>query len=377
MTTTNDAGTVVSVATARTPGFDVARAFAVLGMVLVNYKAKMWAEAGPAWLVWISECIEGRSAALFVVLAGVGISLRSKRAREGTGGTLAFERNALLKRAGVLFAAGLLNLHLWEWDILHFYGVYLAIAAFLLRMRGWALGVGAGAFLIGGVVLQAGLDYNASFDFWTARGAMADLFFNGLHPVFPWMAFLLLGMWLGRVDLNEARLRRRVFGVAVLAACCGEAASSIADRAPHLVDLGDAWLAGMSSWPRPPTPAYVVAAAGTAVSVVCLCIEATRALRSPVGVALTATGQLAFTLYIAHAIAIVVPLQHDLLAGGSLWLCYGYSLAFFAVAVVGSLWWRRRFEQGPLEGLIRQITGRTSPAPWGGERIAAGEGPLR
>ncbi len=36
----------------RIPGFDIARAFAVLGMVIVNFKVVMNAESnGPPWLV--------------------------------------------------------------------------------------------------------------------------------------------------------------------------------------------------------------------------------------------------------------------------------------------------------------------------------------
>ena len=34
-------------------------------------------------------------------------------------------------------------------------------------------------------------------DFWTIEGFLRHSLFNGWHPVFPWAAFLLWGMWLG------------------------------------------------------------------------------------------------------------------------------------------------------------------------------------
>lgn len=85
-----------AVATARTPGYDVARALAILGMVLVNYKLRTDAEERAiGWPLWLANLLDGRAAALFVVLAGLGISLRSRRAREKPAEHLGFERGAL------------------------------------------------------------------------------------------------------------------------------------------------------------------------------------------------------------------------------------------------------------------------------------------
>ena len=57
-------------------GFDVARGLAVFGMIIVNFKIAMGAEtAGPSWMVWLVGLLDGRAAATFVILAGVGMSL--------------------------------------------------------------------------------------------------------------------------------------------------------------------------------------------------------------------------------------------------------------------------------------------------------------
>ena len=71
------------VGAARVVGIDVARAVAVLGMVLVNFKVlSNTREAGPGWLVALAERLDGRASALFVVLAGVGVGMLTRRARE-------------------------------------------------------------------------------------------------------------------------------------------------------------------------------------------------------------------------------------------------------------------------------------------------------
>ena len=120
--------------TSRIPGYDLARALAVMGMVLVNFKVVMGAEkAGLSWLIWLVGCLDGRAAATFVVLAGVGLSLISQRVRitQDLSG-IAQNRKMLLKRALFLFVVGFLYTPIWPADILHFYGIYIALGAVLL-----------------------------------------------------------------------------------------------------------------------------------------------------------------------------------------------------------------------------------------------------
>ena len=89
-------------------GYDLARALAIFGMVIVNFKIVMGAgRRGPRWLIdWVG-LLDGRAAATFVVLAGIGISLLSRDARQQEDGVqLARDRGLLLRRALFLFVAG-------------------------------------------------------------------------------------------------------------------------------------------------------------------------------------------------------------------------------------------------------------------------------
>ena len=74
-------------------GYDLARAFAVIGMVIVNYKVAMGAENnGPAWLIWLVGLSDGRAAATAggTVDGGPGIE-RSGHPRRGRGGPAGIE----------------------------------------------------------------------------------------------------------------------------------------------------------------------------------------------------------------------------------------------------------------------------------------------
>ncbi len=56
---------------------------------------------------------------------------------------------------------------------------------------------------------EAGWDWGTpTYDcFWTLKGTARHLFFNGFHPVVPWLGFLFVGMVLGRPDVTDAHVR--------------------------------------------------------------------------------------------------------------------------------------------------------------------------
>ncbi len=57
----------------RLPGIDLARAVAIVGMVIVNFNVAIGASSrGPDGLVWLTGLIPARAAVTFVMLAGMG-----------------------------------------------------------------------------------------------------------------------------------------------------------------------------------------------------------------------------------------------------------------------------------------------------------------
>ena len=337
----------------RMTGYDVARAIAVLGMVMVDLRHVLDSHHGSAALVWFFDAIEGKAAALFVLLAGVGVSLRT-RAREDV--------RPLVERAAILISVGLLLMHLWEYEILHFHGIYLLLAIPLLRVRTVTLWILALATVWIAMVLGAELD-------WTLRptltfaGAVRHVFFNGLYPVFPWIAFVLVGMAVGRLDLHHPRVRRLTLVVAFAVAMIAFGLDALGrwEMRTDTLGLGGSatWLL---TWPRAPRPLFVVSGSAVGVALTCTCIELAQrnAGRGWVTV-LVATGQLTFTIYVAHVIAILVPIHHGILGTARIEVALLGSLAFWIAAMAFALWWRRRWRHGPLEGLLRQVSAREAP----------------
>lgn len=361
-------------ASSRTPGFDVARALAIFGMLLVNFRAMAGPDGpgdgpGPLWMTSAIDLVEGKAAALFVTLAGLGVSLRL-RGSVARRRPMREERRALLRRAGVLFGLGLLNLHLWEWDILHCYGVYLLLAVCIMDARNSVLLAVAGIVVVVAARMQIAFNYDAIYDFWEGDGALADICFNGLFPVFPWFAFVVLGIWLGRQDLRNPRLRLRLALYSLAIMIVAETITPFAIARIEAHGSSFTYWSWLSSWPRPPGPAFVASGCACAVLAIVGCVHLTeRRVDGFWVLALTATGQLALTIYVSHAVAILVPLEHGFFVDGKLTPIVGYAVIFYVAAVWFSLTWRRQHRYGPLELIVRQLAARSRPGPWGGDTM--------
>ena len=357
-------------------GYDLARALAIFGMVIVNFKIVMSAEKnGPAWLVGLVGLLDGRAAATFVVLAGAGISLLSQKGRmQKDRERLARDRRMLLKRALFFFIFGLLYTPIWPADILHFYGAYIALAAFLLSAPARRLWSFSGLLVLAFVVLFFTLNYEHEWDwntleydgFWTPSGMIRHLFYNGFHPVIPWLAFLFVGNVLGRLNMRDPIIRRRVFlwgaGIAVIAE--GASRSLIRTLSPGAspADL-NAILAIFGTAPMPPMPLYMLAGAGTACAIIAVAITlGERYMDSAWLRPFVATGQLALTLYVAHVVLGMGVLQAiGRLENQTLAFALLAALVFCMVSAVFAQLWRKRFKRGPLEATMRTLTDPKKP----------------
>jgi uncharacterized membrane protein YeiB len=353
-------------------GFDIARALAVFGMIIVNFKIVLGAEnQGPQWLAWLIGLLEGRAAATFVILAGVGMSLLSRRARlSGDRRAMAAKRTALLKRAAFLFCFGLIYAPLWPADILHFYGIYMLIGLCLINASDrqlWSLAV---AFVIGFGVLLFLFDYDSGWDwhsltyvdFWTASGLVRHLFFNGFHPVVPWTAFLLVGIWLGRRDMTDPAVRRKIFAGGLTATLLAETASRVLTpwmliQFPGQDPMDIQALCGTA--PIPPMPFFMLSAGGTALMLIVACVVLSDKIKTAQWLfnPLITTGQFALTFYVAHVVIGMGTLEElGRLDNQELTTAVGSALCFCAIGVTAAMVWRRFFDRGPLEWVLRKIT---------------------
>ncbi len=332
----------------RLHGLDVARFVAFAGMVLVNFRIVADVSADTSWAAMITDTLEGRAAALFVILAGIGLALADPN------------RTVLFKRAMFLFVIGMLNLIIFEADILHFYALYFCIAIPFINARTWIiLGLGFVTMAIN-LVFMFTLNFEAGWnwdtleysDFWTIIGFVRHSFFNGWHPVFPWIAFLFFGLCLGRQDLGN----RQVQIWLVVGGLCLATSVSIAQA---MLDPA-LWAAQVLTLaPIPPNPAYILASTGSAIAVIGIILLLTPWIeRSLIFRAIVSAGRQALTLYILHILVGMGVLEYFDLLNGTLTSLeiFTFSIAFCAICVLYSVLWTRFISRGPLEWVMRKLT---------------------
>ncbi len=353
----------------RLTGFDVARSLAIFGMIIVHFMLVM-TDGVPAekWSDSLLHALDGRPAATFVILAGIGVSLISKRTSDPSAPTDRGRINAILRRRGVLLlACGFLNLVIWAGDILRIYGVSLLLIPWVLWRSSRTLLLTALAFVLVFCLMLAGVDYDRNWDWntmtyhhlWTPLGLVRSLFYDGFRSVFPWTGLLLFGVWLGRLNWTTDDLPRKalICGMGLLLATSALSASILHWLTDHPQPGLDPQTAnalfGLLS--MPPLPLFLLNATGCALVVIggCTLIERRWPTARPL-LALAATGRMAFTWYVAHILlglggVIVLGWLHT-----SHWQALATATAFFALAVIASFAWRRRFANGPLEFLLRE-----------------------
>jgi uncharacterized protein len=362
---------VVTEAGERIHGFDVARLLALLGMIVVHFALVMASDrTGPTWLAQAIGFLDGRAAATFVVLAGIGLTLRSRRLQVAPDAHNAYRvRKAIRSRGLFLLVVGFVNLLIWPGDILRVYGVSLLLAAWFIFAPSRRLLLLAGGFALGFVLLLLVLDYEANWEWatltyrrlWTPTGMVRNLFYDGFRSVFPWTGFLFLGMWLGRLDLRNASLNTKValgaVGVLLLAEISSWLCVSYFLAHPHGMDA-ETIKALLGTESMPPLPLFLLAGGGAAVAVIAVSVRLTEACPAALLKPLVATGQMALTWYCAH---IVLGLGAVALLGLTtsqpLRVAVGCGLLFFVLAVLLSWPWKRQFRHGPLEWVLRTIAG--------------------
>lgn len=361
----NQAGT-------RLIGCDVARALAILGMMIVHFSEVL---AGVKWppgfLKDVMGLLDGRAAATFVVLAGVGVALRSRRALESNDAeSIGRVRFILLKRGLFLLIAGFINLVIWPGDILRVYGITFILVAWCFGLADRTILAISGSFVVGFIALMGLLDYSKHWNWetmeyralWSLSGIIRNLFYDGYRSVFPWAGLLFFGIWLGRRDLRDPAVRRKLIvwgaGIAFGTEVVSRLLVQLLSTQPGLLDK-ETIISIFGTVSMPPLPMFLLASGSVAIAVIVLSIEiAERWPGNGLVKGLAATGQLAFTWYMAHII-IGLGTVDALGLTGSKTLPVGMAtgLGFFVLTIPLSLLWKEKWTNGPLEGLMRRVAG--------------------
>ncbi|MBI1493476.1 DUF418 domain-containing protein [Halocynthiibacter styelae] len=337
----------------RLQGIDVARFIAFLGMVLVNFRIAAQVTTDADFPTLVTNSLEGRAAALFVILAGVGFTMGHASGRQPW--------HLTLRRAVFLFIIGMLDMVMFDADILHFYALYFLVGMLFTQASGRMLLLGAGAITLIGYIALFAFDFENGWnfetfkyaDFWSISGFLRHSFYNGWHPVFPWAALFLIGMWVGRLDLaaRGTQLRLLIWG-GILATTTSLVSKTLGSLDPELIEI-------VSTAPIPPTPFYILAGSGTAIAMLGLILLITPILtRLHFTNLLAAPGKMSLTLYMAHIYLGMGILEGIGKLDGSLsaYDIFAISLGFCVIAALFARLWFIKFRRGPLEGLMRLTT---------------------
>ncbi|MCF4176112.1 DUF418 domain-containing protein [Vibrio sp. McD22-P3] len=332
----------------RMEGLDFARFIAFFGMVIVNFKIAMEVKEQGGVIELFLFAVEGKAAATFVVLAGLGFGIACSKRMPSL--------DATLKKSAFLLLIGLLNMLVFDADILHYYALYFLIGFFFIDFKMRSLVTSIILFNIVFLVLFFTFDYDKGWSwdnytyvgFWTGSGFVRNLFFNGWHPVFPWMSFFIFGIILSRLVLSHKRTQAKL----VIFGLLGSLLASILSACFKEYNL---YL--FSTEPIPPVPFYILTGISFSSLILGSCLllcQSTRVFRylkyfCP-------AGRQTLTLYLTHIYVGMGLLESFAMIGNqtqttlSALFC---SLIFCSLSSVYAYVWSKYYTYGPIEWLMR------------------------
>ncbi|HSK53926.1 MAG TPA: heparan-alpha-glucosaminide N-acetyltransferase domain-containing protein [Jiangellales bacterium] len=390
----------------RLVGVDMARGIALLGMMAVHIVSSETA-AGTMSTAWALAA--GKSAALFAVLAGVGIAFTTGGTQVLHGRRRTAAAAALAVRAMLIGCLGLLLGSLVPIDtagvILAYYAVLFLLAIPLLGLSVrtlvvltalTAVAIPVASHMVRGAMTAPELGNPTFADLVGAPGDLvAELTLTGLYPALPWIAYVCAGLAIGRSRLTARGFVMGMTAAGVALACVSSAASwammerlggraQLADVAMRSMPLdeytgllvwgADGTLPTTSAWwltvlaPHTTTPVDILYTIGVAIAVIGACIIVgwvTRSVLRP----LAAAGSMPLTLYTLHLLLLVAPFTPDR-EGTSFLLQVGTLLTFATL-------WGRRFDRGPLEQVVWRVTGNVRSQILDRGEAAGGRRPAR
>ncbi|WP_300592729.1 heparan-alpha-glucosaminide N-acetyltransferase domain-containing protein [Microbacterium sp.] len=330
----------------RIPGLDLARGLAVIGMLaahLFTLPEIDWTD--PATWGGIAG---GRSSILFATLAGVSISIvtTGPRAPREPGRWLAW-------RALVLWVIGiaLILTGVPVYVILPAYAILFAAAIPFVRVRTGALWIWAVAVA---TVVPWLLPPIEAASFWdTAPGEALFLVTGWAYPAPLWLAFLLAGMAIGRLDLTRVAVLWITAGVGMAVAAVAETLAVVLP-APEDDYLGQVWRASEHSGGI----LEVWGSGGFAIAIIALCVLVCRTALRALVLPIRTLGAMPLTAYSAQTVVwavwafVALGTTSDLFGFRALNPFWPMTLGIIAACLV----WALLLGRGPLERLVDRVS---------------------
>lgn len=338
----------------RIGGIDIARGVAIVGMVMVHIGPQE--VSGDSLLAVGYRSPHGRASILFIVLAGIGVSLLAgdRSDTRVRGATM-----RLWWRALILLPIGLVlqQLPTNVAVILQYYAFYFVVASLLLHLGDRALlAVAAASATLGPALLvwmhQVVPDwFQPGVPAWYDAGRIVrDVTLTGYYPVVVWTAPLAVGMWLGRRPISTPAMARLLLLGGAVVTAVGFVMSDVAVALLGTATSEGDWRQLVAIEPHNEMPLWVLTSGAIAVAIIGGCVLIGQ--RMPrVSWPLVAFGQLAFTTYVLHLLVIAVAPQW--LERDELLTAWVSVARFTIVSVAIAAAYRMVAARGPFEMLLR------------------------
>lgn len=371
--------TIELVTATRDPTLDVARAVGMIGVVIFNYHAILngtlaWAPIYPSrWERLFNPgtgVLTTRFAAVFVLVAGVGVSLFTRASRLADDPVLLRrDRLRLLRRGMLLYTLGCVLQWIWPGTILFYYGAFFIVAALIFSApTPHLLTIGmASAFASAAIAWwRVQQSFEGNLTSWLSppridspRNLLIRTFVSYTHPLFPWLLFFTVGIVIGRHLHHFAAIRQRLMlwsgGILVATylintVFVGNISTTNQERLIATV---------FSTRPYDRGLLYSIGTLASSVLVLCLLSILVGSLgENLVTNTLARAGQMSLSIYLAHIFFfnLIVHRLHWVNATG-LDTALGLALVFYLTAIPLSALWRTYFGRGPAEVLYRAFGG--------------------
>jgi len=195
----------------------------------------------------------------------------------------------------------------------------------------------------------------------TLRRFVRNTFLTGYHPVFPWTAYALVGMWLAGRPIFDRKGRRRYLLIFIPITALFEFAITFPGflRFFHHPNTGVAFVdSALQLLTRRPFLLIMLPRQLVAISMILVCLELADRFRASRAIqALATTGRMSLTHYLAHTVFVLGPMFLLGVLQQSRMSSFLISCGFFTAAITFSILYSRRFELGPLEAVMRRVAG--------------------
>lgn len=352
-------------------GFDLARAYAIFGMYIVNFNIVFGNYQDRSLAGKFLSLFSGNSSTIFVILAGMGVALMTNRPSYTTEEKSKL-RSTINKRAWFLFVLGLLLFLWWPADILHFYGGYMHIAALLIFLdkKYYLFAAGFAVIIFHCLLLvlpyETGWNFEALQykDFWTINGFTRNTFYNGWNSIFPWLAYFTVGMYLGRLDWTLPRTQFKMFITGLILFASISLLQLVSNSLPISEDIKFFINADY----LPPFLPFVLSTLGFGLMLITFFMYISKfLLENRFSNNLAKTGQMTLTHYISHLTIGMIVLamitgkeykgkMNDHTAVHPL-IIFIFATVYFIASFYFSKRWVRKYKNGPFELLMRKISG--------------------